>query len=147
MISLYNPNANARQRFFLSLISLQSYFEYLTYAMLVLSEYMSEKDYNDLQDSSKHIDAVFLAENILGNEFFAEEIIIHPENKIRIPRITKSSIKSIRSKFHTIRQLRNDVIHAWGYKDISLADLKKRLDEIVGRKNKLQVLPLSIENG
>ena len=48
-----NDNLDGRQQFYISLIALQSYFEYKIYGMLVLSGYISKKGFNKLNTHEK----------------------------------------------------------------------------------------------
>ena len=43
------PNLDGRQQFFISLIALQSYFEYLVYGMLVLSGHSSKTAFENFK--------------------------------------------------------------------------------------------------
>lgn len=126
-----NDNLDGRQQFFISLIALQSYFEYLVYGMLVLSGHSSKTSFKSLGTHEYRTKEAFSVNNI---EFFTNNIIICPgkENLGNIiPLALREEVEEI---FNQIRTLRNKVVHGWGYKDIpcdKLRDMFSNVNEAI----------------
>lgn len=119
---------DGRQQFYISLVALESYFEHLVYGMLVLSGHFIETQFDGLYSQYHRIDHAFSANN---TAFFTDNITICPgkENLGHImPIPQRGEVKNI---FNEIRQLRNKVVHSWGYQSIT----RDELQEIFSRMN------------
>ncbi len=122
-----NDSIDGRQKFFISLVSLQSYFEHLIYGMLVLSSHLSKSQFKNINSHPRRTDIAFSNEN---TDFFSNEIKICPGKEnlgITIQSQVRTEFKNI---FDEIRTLRNSVVHKWGYKDISQQELKDTFNRI-----------------
>lgn len=116
-----NRDVDGRQKFFVSLVSLQSYFEHLVYGMLVLSGHLSRRKFKNLETQAKRIPVAFSDNN---TQFFSQQIEICP-GKGGLGSHIPSEIKDAQEKtFEKIRKLRNKVVHSWGYKDIGQQEIK-----------------------
>ena len=113
--TIYSNDAlSGRQKFYVSLLALQSHFEQLTYGMLVLSGHMSKTKFDDKK-----------AEHLI-KEAFAERNTFLQSGKIEIcvgksvlcERVTDKARGDLVNIFQEIRWLRNRVAHRWGYQDI-----------------------------
>lgn len=116
-----NDGLDGRQKFFVSIISLQSYFEYLVYGMLVISGHMSKTQFNNLRTQSSRIPVAFSNQN---TDFFSTQIEICPGKSglgSDISQIIRDDSKNI---FEEVGRIRNKVVHRWGYKDIGQHTLK-----------------------
>jgi hypothetical protein len=126
---IVSNNLDGRQKFFVSLTSLQSYFEYLIYGMLVQSGHISKTRFNHLRHHEKRIPIAF---STLNTDFFTDQIEICPgKEKLGsiIPNQTRFELERI---FNEIRKLRNKVVHSWGHKDVgqqAIVDIFRELGE------------------
>lgn len=126
-----NDNLDGRQQFFISLIALQSYFEYLVYGMLVLSGHSSKSAFKALDNHKNRTKEAF---SVTNTEFFTNNITICPE-KDNLGNIMPLALREeVEKIFNQIRKLRNKVVHGWGYKDIprdKLRDIFSNINEAV----------------
>ena len=113
--TIYSNNAlSGRQKFYVSLLALQSYFEQLTYGMLVLSGHMSKTKFNN--GKAEHLIKEAFSE---GNTFLqAGRITICPGKEPFHEGLPDESRQVLENIFHEIRKLRNRVAHRWGYQDV-----------------------------
>ncbi len=111
-----NDKLDFRQKFYISLVSLQSYFEYLTYGIIVLSGFKTEADFGALRTANNRINSGFSNGN---TDFFSDQIHLCPgkENLGRL--ITDEERDRLRKIFHMIRDMRNAVVHAWSYNNLT----------------------------
>ncbi len=121
------PGLSERQQFFIALVSLQSYFEYLVYGMLVLSGYKSTSAFDRLGNHKKRIHVAFSANN---THFFSNTIEICSGKSGLGHIITSAERTKIQDIFDAIRIMRNKVVHSWGYKDIPKEDLNDFFDQL-----------------
>ena len=116
-----NENITSRQKFFISLVSLQSYFEHLVYGMLIQSKHISKTRFKDLQTHARRTPIAFSADN---TDFFSNSIEICT-GKDNLGATIHDNVKDeLKNIFDKIRTLRNKVVHKWGYKDISQQEIK-----------------------
>jgi len=125
---------SGRQKFYISLNSLQSYFEYLTYAMLVRSGKIGKRAYRALGSHENQTNEAF----DLGNtSFFTDNIIITP-GKPRAGTIIEIEFRDeVKNIFTEVRKLRNKVIHGWGDKDVD----RQKLSDIFSNMNLVLQIP------
>ncbi len=122
-----HESLNGRQQFFISLVSLQSYFEHLIYGMLVLSSHISKSQFKNINNHPRRTTMAFSDDNI---DFFSNQIIICP-GKENLGNTIESQVKTeLENIFNEIRTLRNNVVHKWGYKDISQQEIKDIFNRI-----------------
>ena len=124
---------DARQRFFASLIALQSYYEYLTFGMLVLSDQLTEKGYKKLYKHSVQTKQAFASTN---TSFFATKIDICPGKSVT-SMVTLKQARELLPNFEEVRKLRNAVAHSWCYRDLPRHDIVDRL-----KKTQLPLPPI-----
>ena len=125
-----NQALNNRQKFYISLLALQSYFEQLTYGMLVLSGYISSNKFEKL-NSNNSITKAFDENNPFCH---AGEIHICPGKAVAQNEIPKEIRENFEAMFQSIRRLRNRVTHRWGYQDIgceAISDIFRSIGENV----------------
>jgi len=120
-------NLDGRQQFFISLIALQSYFEYLVYGMLMLSGHSSKNAFKNLFNHKNRTKEAFSLNN---TEFFTDKISICPGKENLGSIMPVDSRKKVEKIFNVIRILRNDVVHKWGYEDLTRNDLKDRFSNV-----------------
>lgn len=113
--TIYSNDAlSGRQKFYVSLLALQSHFEQLTYGMLVLSGHMSKTKFNN--GKAEHLIKEAFAEK---NTFLQSgEIEICPGKSVFRERVTDKTRGDLDNIFQEIRKLRNIVAHRWGYQDV-----------------------------
>lgn len=128
-----NANLDFRQKFYIALVSLQSYFEYLCYGMIVLSGYKTHREFEELKNSNNRINSGFSKSN---TNFFTDKISICPGKESFGQLIKTDSRLELQGIFHMIRSMRNDVVHSWSYNNLSKEQLKKSF-ESVGEQVKL----------
>ena len=118
---------SSRKKFFIALTSLESYFEYLTFGMLVLSGYKTEVEFEDLKNQSSRIDCAISRRN---TSFFNNQIEIRPgvENEGQL--IEDPQREALKDIFHGIRDMRNKIIHAWSYNDLGKENLSQRFADM-----------------
>lgn len=115
-----NQSVNARQQFFISLVSVQSYFEYLVYGMLVKSGYKTLTEFNNLYMHENRINEAFTSSN---THFFSNNIQICPGKENLGQLIQTNEINNMKEIFNTVRKMRNKIVHSWGYRDLSKEDI------------------------
>ena len=116
-----NKHINSRQKFFISLVSLQSYFEHLVYGMLIQSGHISKTRFKDLQTHARRTPIAFSVDN---TDFFSNNIEICPGKENLGATLLDDVKDELKNIFDKIRTLRNKVVHKWGYKDISQQEIK-----------------------
>lgn len=119
-------NLNGRQHFYTALIALESYLEYLTYGMLVLSEHWSETKYRQ----SRQEVAIKAAFDGANTDFFTTEVVLCPGKTVQLLPMDATERAEWVECFDTVRKLRNQIVHSWGSRDISRADLEARFNAI-----------------
>ena len=130
-----NPNLDFRQKFYIALVSLQSYFEYLCYGMLVLSRYKTDAEFESLSNSNNRINSGFSRRN---TSFFNDQITICPGKENLGQLINDEARQELQNIFHMIRDMRNAVVHAWSYNNLSKEQLKNNF-ESVGEQVKMHL--------
>ena len=123
LIYVSGQELSEKQKFFISIISLESYFEYIIYVMLVVSRNISKSKYDDLSTACSRSKEAF--EN--NTAFFQTEISVHPWLNIPVKNIEDGEKERILWIFDKIRKLRNDIIHAWSFKDKTFEEIKESL--------------------
>ena len=120
--SVHNNQAvSARQQFFIALVSLQSYFEYLVYGMLVKSGYKTQVEFNNLYTHENRTNEAFTSSN---THFFSDSIEICPGKGGLGLLIPDPEINNMKEIFETVRKMRNRIVHSWGYKNLSKEDIE-----------------------
>lgn len=122
-----NKELSGRQKFYVSLVSLQSYFEHLVYGMLRLSGHLTKRQFDDLSTHKNRTNAAFSPNN---TDFFSTTIEICPGKDglgTDIPQTIRAETKKI---FDETRTLRNKVVHKWGYKDVGRENLVEIFDRL-----------------
>ena len=126
-----NDSLSGRQKFFISLIALQSHFEYLIYGMLVLSGHISKTKFDNLSTQAARIPVAFSSHN---TDFFSNQIEICPGKNNLGSEIQQTNRDNIEMIFEEVRKVRNKVVHRWGYKDLGqekLRDIFSKLEEAI----------------
>lgn len=118
---------SSRKKFFIALTSLESYFEYLTYGMLVLSGYKTENEFEGLKNQGTRIDCAFSRRNTF---FFTNQIVIRPGIENQGQLIDDALREALKDIFHKIRDMRNEIIHAWSYNDLGKENISQRFAEM-----------------
>ena len=119
---------SGRQKFYISLNALQSYFEYLTFAMLVRSGKIGRNAFRALGNHENQTIAAFDSGN---TSFFTDNIIITPGKASAGTNIAIEFRDEIKNIFTEVRKLRNRVIHGWGDKDVD----RQKLSDIFSNMN------------
>lgn len=122
-----SDNLSGRQKFYVALVSLQSFFENLVYGMLVLSGHKSRRQFEMLETHENQTKEAFAASN---RAFFSTKISICPGKDnlgMDVPQTRRDEIKVI---FDEIRTLRNRVVHGWGYRDVELEELRRIFEKL-----------------
>ncbi len=116
IVQIYGSDAlSGRQKFYVSLVSLQSYYEHLVYGMLILSGYLSKTKYENLANHKQRTEAAFSKDN---TDFFSTAIEIAPGKSNLGTHIDIGTRIEFKKIFDEVRSLRNKVVHRWGYKDV-----------------------------
>lgn len=108
-------NLSGRQKFFVSLVSLQSYFEYLVYGMLITSKHITKSKFDKLNNHKFRTKEAFSNSN---KKFFTDEVEIHQGKdsvKTDIASLQRDELEKI---FIEVCALRNKIVHNWGTADI-----------------------------
>ncbi len=121
-----NDSLSGRQKFYICLVSLQSWFEYIVHGMLVLSEHVSKTRFNAL---STHEARTRVAFDSANTDFFSTAIQIAPGKGDLGSDISATQRAEMENIVNEVRALRNKVVHRWGYKDIG----RERLTEMFQR--------------
>ena len=106
---------SGRQKFYVSLVALQSHFEYLVHGMLVLSGHVSKGEFRKLKDHERQTEKAFHPDN---TDFFSTTIRICPGKEGLGQHIDETQRRQMKTALDKIRTLRNRVVHGWGYKDL-----------------------------
>ena len=115
IFAINHSDLEPRQKFFTSLLSLNSYFEYLVHAMLVLSGYISNNRFRDLGNHENRIAEGFSKDN---TAFFAPAFDLCPGKSVEIAELPQNTRSNLMTVMNDVRKLRNDVAHKWGYRDV-----------------------------
>lgn len=128
---IYNIHGNEqikeRQQFFIALVSLQSYFEYLVYGMLVLSGFKTKTQFNNLKTHKERTKVAFSTDN---THFFSNQIEICPGKSNLGQLMPTANRAEINKILDTIRTMRNKVVHSWGFKDLSKENIKHHFEQL-----------------
>ena len=116
---------DGRQKFYISLISLQSYFEFLVHGMLVLAGHVSMRRFNELETHKRRTAVAFDDAN---TDFFSTNIEICPGKEGLGAAIETRARSEAKGILDEIRTLRNKVVHAWGYKDVGRDRIRTTLE-------------------
>jgi len=122
-----NETLTGRQKFYISLVSLQSWFEYLVHGMLILSRHISKTKFEDLDNHKKRTKVAFDKAN---TDFFSTTITIAPGKGSFGADISDEHRAEMENIFNEVRTLRNKIVHKWGIKDVGRDQLIKIFERI-----------------
>lgn len=128
IVAIGSSGLEPRQKFFTGLLSLNSYFEFLVHAMLVLSGHISNNRFRDLGTHENRISEAFSDDN---TAFFGTAFELCPGKSIdtaEVPLHTRAFLVDV---MNDVRKLRNEVAHKWGYRDVPEERIKS-LFEVAG---------------
>jgi len=118
---------NGRQLFFVALVALQSYFEYLVHGMLVLSGHMHKPHFERLRTHNKRLSKAFSKRN---SSFFSDRIEICPGKDGLGSLISDPDRAELRRIFDTVRIMRNKVVHAWSFQDVTKVEIESYYNQL-----------------
>ncbi len=126
-----SEDLSGRQKFYVSLMALNSHFEFLTHSILVVSGYKTQRKFKDL---GKHENRINSALDAANTKFFGLTLDICPGKSIEPGEVKPDVMLNCNKIMQNVRKLRNDVAHGWGYNDLSnddIIDFFKNLDVLL----------------
>lgn len=103
---------DSRQKFYIGLMSMNSYCEYLTHTILVKSGHLSNAAFRNLN----HQDAITASFSSFNTDFFQNRITLCPGKEVDLPSVDQVARDSLAEIMQDVRVLRNKVAHSWGFK-------------------------------
>ena len=110
-----SENLSERQKFYVSLASLQSYFEYLVYGMLVLSECKTESEHKKLYSHQARSQVAFDK----ANTNFREPVVTIAPGKSIERSLDENGLAEQETNFENVRTMRNQVLHSWFHRKVT----------------------------